>query len=104
MKGKFPLQPLYFDEHEVIRFKENKIVRHLLDAGNIDLNQLGITFAEKRYKKDWEQFYQLIGYSVYGYSELNKVSDKQWSRVWKKLKKLKQKNRDRAYKKLQAVK
>lgn len=37
---KNPMQPIVFDEHKVIRFKDNKIVRYLLDNGGIDLNDL----------------------------------------------------------------
>lgn len=62
---KNPIQPIGDDGHGVLRFKSNKIVRHLLDNGGIDLNQLhgtGLNFS----RNDWEQFNQLIGYSVSG--------------------------------------
>lgn len=67
-----PLQPLYRDEHGVIRFKANAIVRFLLDRGPFDLNTLGrMEFSDE----DREQFAMLIGYSVGGFSELDYVSD-----------------------------
>lgn len=66
-----PMQPLYRDV-DVIRFKENKIVRFLLDAGPFDLNQLAhMGFSEE----DHEQLAQLIGYSVNGFGELSYASD-----------------------------
>ena len=61
--------------HRDIRFKPNLIVDFLVDkAGKLgfDLNDLhGYTFPQE----DWEQFYQLMGYSVDGYHELSHVSD-----------------------------
>jgi hypothetical protein len=61
------MQPTVIDGHGVLRFKQNAIVRFLLDAGPHDLNQLGVMqFSEE----DRRQFAQLIGYSVCGYEEL----------------------------------
>ncbi|MNR31726.1 hypothetical protein D3C85_1492550 [compost metagenome] len=55
-----------------MRFKENAIVRHLLDNGGIDLNQLArLDFS----REDREQFAQLIGYSLSGFGELGYVRD-----------------------------
>lgn len=75
-----PIQPVISDEHGSIRFKSNAIVRHLLDNGGIDLNQLErLDFPQC----DREQFAQLIGYSLGGYSDLSYVSDETWKRVIK---------------------
>ena len=69
---KHPIQPLKTDKHSTVRFKENAIVRHLLDNGGIDLNALAmIDFSQE----DREQFAQLIGYSLSGFGELSYVSD-----------------------------
>ena len=57
----------------VLRFKDNKLVRYLLDRGGVDLNHLAkISYLFTQ--DDWEQFYQLIGYSVSGYGDLSNVS------------------------------
>ena len=73
------MQPLVLVKG-VMRFKENAIVRRLLDESTkrgYSLNEIardGIcleTFSQA----DWEQFYQLIGYSLGGYHELSQVSD-----------------------------
>ena len=64
---KMPLQPIKNG-----RFIQNSIVRMLLDDGPIDLNRIAcmkFTDAER------EQFAQLIGYSLGGFSELSYVSD-----------------------------
>jgi hypothetical protein len=56
-------------------FRANKIVRKLLHESSrrgYSLNDLAV---EKFTQKDWEQFYQLIGYSIAGYHELSMVSD-----------------------------
>jgi hypothetical protein len=67
-----PIQPIGPDENGHIRFQPNAIVRHLLDHGGIDLNQIAcMEFSDE----DRQQFAQLIGYSLSGYSELGYVSD-----------------------------
>jgi hypothetical protein len=72
---KHPIQPLEKDAQGVLRFKENKIVSHLLEVARsvgCDLNRLAcMDFTQD----DREQFAQLIGYSLSGYSELSYVSD-----------------------------
>jgi hypothetical protein len=67
MKPKHPVQPLVA-LRGAIRFKENSIVRYLLDNGGIDLNQLAVLPFSK---DDQQHFAQLIGYSVSGYNELS---------------------------------
>ena len=72
MKMKHPIQPLEEDKHGVLRFKENKIVRYLLDNGGLDLNKLAVLdFSDN----DREQLSQLIGYSLSGFGDLSHVSD-----------------------------
>jgi hypothetical protein len=66
------------------RFKENTIVRVLLDEATergFGLEQLAKRFDAwgpnaKFSQEDWEQFYQLLGYSVGAYGELSFVSEK----------------------------
>lgn len=73
---KHPIQPLELAEDGVLRFKENKIVRYLLDNGGIDMHKIAIQFFPK---EDEEQFAQLIGYSLSGYGDLNYVSDESYN-------------------------
>lgn len=69
---KHPMQPLYLDVNDTIRFRSNKIVERLLAYSPLDLNDLArMTFTVE----DREQFTQLIGYSVCGFGELSYVSD-----------------------------
>jgi len=69
---KHPVQPLYKDRDGTVRFYENKIIRYLLDAGPFDMNALSrLPFSDD----DRQQFAQLIGYSLSGYSELSYVSE-----------------------------
>jgi hypothetical protein len=65
---KHPIQPVYLDEHGVARFRPNKIVRFLLDAGPFDLNKLAMMDFSN---SDRTQFAQLIGYSVSGAGDLS---------------------------------
>lgn len=69
------MQPIIKDDDGTLRFKENKIVRVLLDWATpkgMSLNELALMeFSQD----DRQQFAQLIGYSLGGYSELSYVSD-----------------------------
>lgn len=65
-----PIQPLVQATDGTVRFKENKIVRFLLDAGPFDMNKIAcMEFSQN----DREQFAQLIGYSLCGFGELSYV-------------------------------
>lgn len=67
-----PIQPVKIDMNGVLRFKANAIVVHLLANGGFDMNRLAaLPFSDE----DREQFAQLIGYSLSGFSELGYVSD-----------------------------
>lgn len=79
MTQKHPIQPLALDEHGVLRFKQNKIVRYLLDNGGIDLNQIArLDFPDE----DREQFAQLTGYSLSGFADLGYVSDETYDAAY----------------------
>lgn len=71
-----PIQPAVMDGN-VVRFKENAIVRYLLDKGGIDLNHLAIQQDFSR--DDWVQFNQLIGYSVSGWGGLSCVTKEDYA-------------------------
>lgn len=63
-----PMQPIKFDRHRIARFQENAVIRALLDAATergFGLNELHAT-AWAKPREDWDQFHQLIGYSVSG--------------------------------------
>jgi hypothetical protein len=75
---KHPMQPLVRDADGVARFKQNAIVRFLLDAGPFDLNQIALMpFSDE----DREHFAQLIGYSLDGFGELSYVSDEAYEQA-----------------------
>lgn len=69
---KHPIQPIYTDPNGTYRFKENGIVKFLLDNGGFDMNKLAMMDFSR---EDREQFAQLIGYSLSGFGELGYVSD-----------------------------
>ncbi len=69
---KHPMQRLAKDEHGVVRFVANEIVRFLLDNGGHDMNDLA---CREFSVDDREQFAQLIGYSVSGFGSLSYASD-----------------------------
>ena len=72
---KNPIQPIIKDEHGVPRFKKNELVDVLLDWAQergFGLNEIArINFSND----DRQQFAQLIGYSLDGYSSLSYVDD-----------------------------
>ena len=67
-KPKHPVQPTVTDQHGVLRFKENAIIRHLIDYGSISLNDIAVMNFDN---DDRQQLAQLIGYSVDGYADLS---------------------------------
>lgn len=72
---KHPLQPVIIDPKGVQRFQKNAIVDFLLKFGRNNgtgLNELAIMDFSR---EDWIQFYQLIGHSVSGFTELSCVDD-----------------------------
>lgn len=78
-KPTHPVQPLV-EVDGVVRFKENAIVRTLLDAGPLDMNRIAaMAFSQE----DHEQFAQLIGYSLSGFAELSYVRDRTYDRAAK---------------------
>ncbi len=76
-----PIQEIVKSKNGVLRFKENKIVTYLLDKGPFDMNHLAM---QEFSKEDLEQFAQLIGYSVDGFSNLSYVSDETFYKVDRK--------------------
>lgn len=75
-----PVQDLHLDETGVVRFRENKIVDDLLEFATprgFDLNHI----ARSNYSRhDQVQFAQLIGYSLGGFSELQRyVTDEDYA-------------------------
>jgi len=78
-----PPQPIVTATDGVRRFKENAIVRELLDfaiSHGFGMNEIAI----RRYDAaDRVQFAQLIGYSVSGFSDLSYVSDAEYDRATK---------------------
>lgn len=84
-----PMQPIYVDTQGVVRFKRNAIVDYLLaEAGKrgFTLNQL-VAVKGDFSQDDWEQFYQLIGYSISGYGGLDEVSDESVKKAARRSKK-----------------
>lgn len=72
---KQPIQPIVV-VNDVFRFRENAIVRFLLEMGGFDLNDLAkMDFSQE----DREQFAMLIGYSLRGFGELSYVSDETYA-------------------------
>lgn len=67
-----PHQPIREDSNGVQRFRENAIVRYLLDNGSTDMNKLAVLSFPR---EDRIQFAQLIGYSVCGFGDLDYVDD-----------------------------
>ncbi|OUF20893.1 hypothetical protein AZ039_001571 [Enterobacter kobei] len=78
---KLPMQPLAIDAHGTLRFKENPIVRKLLDYATehgYGLNEIALEEFEA---EDQMQLAQLIGYSLSGYGTLSYVTDESYDRA-----------------------
>lgn len=75
------MQPLVIDGHGTLRFKENPIVRRLLDYATergYGLNEIAM---EQFDADDQMQLAQLIGYSLSGYGTLSYVTDESYERA-----------------------
>jgi len=58
-----PMQPIYVDGDNIVRFRANAIVRWLVDSGRVDLNDVTKNMdSMNRY--DIAQFWQMLGTSV----------------------------------------
>lgn len=68
------LKTIFMDKTGCLRFKENAIVQYLLKNGGIDMNHLA-RLGDQFTDEDREQFAQLIGYSLSGFSDLSYVSN-----------------------------
>ncbi|WGL85414.1 hypothetical protein QFB84_14990 [Enterobacter hormaechei] len=78
---KLPMQPLAIDVHGTLRFKENPIVRKLLDYATehgYGLNEMALEHFDA---EDGMQLAQLIGYSLSGYGTLSYVTDESYERA-----------------------
>lgn len=75
------MQSLVTDSHGTLRFKQNQIVRKLLDfstAHGYGLNEMA---HEEFTAEDRMQLAQLIGYSLSGYGTLSYVTDESYNRA-----------------------
>lgn len=69
-----PMQPISTGEDGLPRFEANTIVKRLLEFARLHgLGQQELA-SENHSQEDWEQFAQLIGYSLRGFDELSYVS------------------------------
>jgi hypothetical protein len=80
-----PMQPVYRDENNVVRFKPNKILEYLFDIGALDLNKIA---AMSFPVEDRMQLAQLLGYSISGYSDLSYVTNGSANKAFEKAGKL----------------
>lgn len=68
---KYPMQPIVLDESGTPRFKANPIVNYLKEHAARTGCDLNVLTTMPFSVDDWEQFAQLIGYSVSGFGDLS---------------------------------
>lgn len=71
MRRKHPMQEIIMTDRGTIRFTENPIVSHLLDAYPGGLNAIAREFRGEHHRDDYEQLMMLTGYSVSGFGDLS---------------------------------
>ncbi|WP_324723819.1 hypothetical protein [Lelliottia sp. JS-SCA-14] len=76
-----PMQPMVIDSVGTLRFKENPLVRKLLDVATGAGYGLNAMALEDHSPDDRMQLAQLIGYSLSGYGDLSYVSDESYNRA-----------------------
>ena len=68
------MEAIEIAEDGVVRFRGNRLVRHLVDSGKVDLNTLLLWALNNDVPaEDTEQFWQMLGYSVSGFGDLDFV-------------------------------
>jgi hypothetical protein len=61
----------YIDYEGIQRFPENKLLRHLVNSGQISLSRLANDYEKGEFSLDeLKVFYMRIGYSVNGFDEI----------------------------------
>lgn len=83
------MQPVIIDKNGDPRFQENKLVSWMLgqlEKKGVSLNDFPV--FDDIPQGDWEQFYQMIGYSVGGYCELKRVGRRSANAAVREAKKL----------------
>lgn len=89
-KNKHPNQPLVYAKDGCMRFKQNDIVRKLLDFAadhGYSINEIYQEFLPS-HADDYKQLLQLLGYSIGGYCDISMIPEKQKKRAEKKAEKL----------------
>lgn len=75
--SKHPIQPLELDLHNVLRFKENRVVSILYEKlRSMGIDPWSLLGRDNVTKDDLRQFAQLIGYSHSGAQDLPYMDDK----------------------------
>lgn len=72
-----PMQPLE-KVNGILRFRKNRLVDFLLEQYKPGLNKLATLGYSN---EEWQQFAQLIGYSVDGWGTLSYVGERAWKRA-----------------------
>jgi len=84
-KNKHPMQPIFLDEQGVARFKENPIIRFLLNEAHANISHVvNSGFSQE----DIDQFTQLLGCSVCAFGDYGFASKKAVKKADKKARKL----------------
>jgi hypothetical protein len=64
------------DEHGTQRFIKNKLLCHLVDSGQVDLNRLGIDYQHEKFsKREYAEFIIGLGFSVSGFADMEQFED-----------------------------
>lgn len=82
-----PIQPLIIDEQGIRRFKRNLVVNRLYEwAAGKGMGMNEMAKWQDIPKEEFQQFAQLIGYSLGGYGELSYVTDEAYEAALKNAK------------------
>jgi hypothetical protein len=73
------MQKIIIDDKNIIRFKENKIVKYLIENGPLGMAGVDAIAIENNFSTaDREQLAQLVGCSISEYGALGYVSDESY--------------------------
>lgn len=68
--------PTVIDEHGTQRFIKNKLLCHLVNSGQVNLNRLHIDYLHDKFsKREYAEFFMSVGFSVSGFADIEVFRD-----------------------------
>lgn len=68
--------PTVIDERGTQRFIGNKLLRHLVDSGQVNMNKLSIDYQHDKFsQREYAEFVMGLSWSVSGFADIEEFED-----------------------------